>query len=125
MARKTVVTLVDDLTGETAEDISTVGFAVDGMAYELDLTGENSAKLRDTLSPYVRAGRKIGARRRGETRPGRIIKSSGSAASYNRETLKSIRAWAKQNGHQVSDRGRLSAEVLQAWHLAQAGMTHA
>jgi hypothetical protein len=69
MARKTIVTLVDDLTGETAEDISTVEFAVDGMAYELDLTDENSAKLRDTLSPYVRAGRKIGGRRRGGTRP--------------------------------------------------------
>ena len=65
-----VVTLVDDLTGETAEDISTVEFVVDGMAYELDLTDENSAKLRDTLSPYVRAGRKIGGRRRGDTRPG-------------------------------------------------------
>ena len=125
MARKTVVTLVDDLTGETAEDISTVEFAVDGMAYELDLTDENSTKLRDTLSPYVRAGRKIGGRRRGDTRPGRIIKSSGSAAGYHRETLKSIRAWAKQNGHRVSDRGRLSAEVLQAWHIAQTGMTHA
>jgi hypothetical protein len=125
MARKTVVTLVDDLTGETAEDISTVEFTVDGMAYELDLTDENSAKLRDTLSPYVRAGRKIGGRRRGGTRPGRTIKSSGSAAGYNRETLKSIRAWAKQNGHRVSDRGRLSAEVLQAWQSAQAGMTHA
>jgi hypothetical protein len=125
MARKTVVTLVDDLTGETAEDISTVEFTVDGMAYELDLTDENSAKLRDTLSPYGRAGRKIGGRRHGDTRPGRTINSSGSAAGYNRETLKSIRAWAKQNGHRVSDRGRLSAEVLQAWHSAQAGMTHA
>ncbi len=125
MARKTVVTLVDDLTGETAEDISTVEFTVDGMAYELDLTDDNSAKLRDTLSPYVRAGRKIGGRRGGDTRPGRTIKSSGSAAGYNRETLKSIRAWAKQNGHRVSDRGRLSAEVLQAWQSAQAGMTHA
>jgi hypothetical protein len=50
MARKTVVTLVDDLTGETAEDISAVEFSVDGMAYELDLTDENSAKLRDTLN---------------------------------------------------------------------------
>jgi hypothetical protein len=124
MARKTVVTLVDDLTGETAEDISTVEFTVDGMAYELDLTDENSTKLRDTLSPYVRAGRKIGGRRRGGTRPGHI-RSTGGGAGYNRETLKSIRAWAKQNGHRVSDRGRLSAEVLQAWQRAQAGMTHA
>jgi hypothetical protein len=125
MARKTIVTLVDDLTGETAEDISTVEFAVDSMTYELDLTDENSAKLRDALSPYARAGRKIGGRRRCGTRPGRTISSTGSAAGYNREALKSIRAWAKQNGHRVSDRGRLSAEVLQAWQTAQAGMSHA
>ena len=123
MARKTIVTLVDDLTGEAAEDISTVEFAVDGMTYELDLTDENSAKLRDTLAPYTKAGRKIGGRRRGGTRPGRTI--SGSTAGYNRETLKSIRAWAKQNGHRVSDRGRLSAEIVQAWQSAQAGMSHA
>ena len=125
MARKTVVALVDDLTGETAEDISTVEFTVDGMAYELDLTDDNSAKLRDTLSPYIRASRKVGGRHRGGTRPDRVINSSGSTAGYHRETLKAIRAWAKQNGHRVSDRGRLSAEVLQAWQSAQAGMTHA
>jgi hypothetical protein len=95
------------------------------MTYELDLTDDNSAKLRDTLSPYVRAGRKIGGRRRGGARPGRTISGSGSAAGYNRETLKSIRAWAKQNGQRVSDRGRLSAEVLQAWQTTQAGMSHA
>jgi hypothetical protein len=125
MARKTIVTLVDDLTGEAAEDISTVEFTVDGITYELDLTDDNSAKLRDALAPYARAGRKISGRRRGGTRPGRTISSTGSAAGYNRETLKSIRAWARTNGHSVSDRGRLSAEVLQAWQTAQASMAHA
>ncbi|MFN2477954.1 MAG: Lsr2 family protein [Pseudonocardiaceae bacterium] len=124
MARKTIVTLVDDLTGEAAEDISTVEFAVDGITYELDLTDDNSAKLRDALAPYARAGRKISGRRRGGTRPGHI-RSTGGGAGYNRETLKSIRAWARNNGHSVSDRGRLSAEVLQAWQTAQVGMTHA
>lgn len=125
MARKTIVTLVDDLTGEEAQDISTVEFAVDGTTYELDLTNDNSAKLRDALSPYVKAGRKIGGRRRGGTRPSRTHRSDSSAAGYTRETLKSIRAWAKENGHSVSDRGRLAAEVLQAWQTAQAGMSHA
>jgi hypothetical protein len=117
--------LVDDLTGEEAENISTIEFALDGMGYELDLTDENSAKLRDTLSPYANAGRKIGGRRRSGPRPGRAAKSTGSAAGYNRETLKSIREWAKKNGHSVSKRGRLPAEVLQAWQTAQAGMSKA
>jgi hypothetical protein len=125
MAQKTIVTLVDDLTGEEAENISTVEFALDGVTYELDLTDENSTKLHDALSEYAKAGRKIGGRRRSGPRPGRAVKSTGGAAGYNRETLKSIREWAKKNGHNVSDRGRLPAEVLQAWQSAQAAMSRA
>ncbi|HEY2766005.1 MAG TPA: Lsr2 family protein [Pseudonocardiaceae bacterium] len=119
MAQKTVVTMIDDLTGEEAEHISPVEFALDGVTYELDLSDENAAKLRDTLAHYTGAGRRIGGRRRA----GRSVKGAGKAgatAGYNRETLKSIREWAKQNGHSVSDRGRLSAEVLQAWETAHA-----
>jgi Lsr2 len=121
MAQKTIVTLVDDLTGEVADTISTVEFALDGRAYELDLTDENSAKLHDALSQYVNAARKIGGRRRSGPRPGRAIKSTSPTTGYNRETLKSIREWAKRNGHNVSNRGRLPADVLQAWETTQAG----
>ncbi|MGH3798434.1 MAG: histone-like nucleoid-structuring protein Lsr2 [Pseudonocardiaceae bacterium] len=118
MAQKTVVTMIDDLTGEEAEHISAVEFALDGVTYELDLSDENAAKLRDTLAHYTGAGRRIGGRRRA----GRSASAAktGGTAGYNRETLKSIRVWAKQNGHSVSDRGRLSAEVLQAWESAHA-----
>jgi hypothetical protein len=121
MAQKTIVTLVDDLTGEVAENISTVEFALDGRTYQLDLTDENSTKLHDVLSPYVNAARKIGGRRRSGARSGRAIKVSGRAPGYNRETLMSIREWAKKNGYQVRDRGRLPAEVLQAWESTQSG----
>lgn len=103
----------------------TVEFALDGRSYELDLTDENSAKLHDALTQYVNAARKIGGRRRSGARPGRAITSTSHAANYNRETLKAIREWAKKNGHNVSDRGRLSAEVLEAWETAQAGMSKA
>ena len=125
MAQKTIVTLVDDLTGEAAENISTVEFALDGVTYELDLTDENSTKLHDSLAQYAKAGRKIGGRRRSGPRPGRAIKSTGRANGYNRETLKSIREWAKKNGHNVNARGRLPAEVLQAWQTTQAGKSRA
>jgi hypothetical protein len=121
VAQKTIVTLVDDLTGEVAENISTVEFALDGRAYELDLTDENSAKLHDALSQYVQAARKIGGRRRSGVRPGQATKTTGHAPGYSRETLKSIREWAKKNGHNVSDRGRLPADVVQAWETAHAG----
>jgi len=125
MAQKTIVTLVDDLTGEEAENISTVEFALDGVTYELDLTDENRTKLHDALSQYANAARMIGGRRRSSPRPDRAIKSTSRTTGYNRETLRSIREWAKKNGHNVSDRGRLPAEVLQAWDKAQAAMSKA
>src|SRR5437764_15436796 len=102
MAQKTIVTLIDDLTGEAAENISTVEFALDGRAYELDLTDENSAKLHDALSRYINAARKVGGRRRSGPRPARTLTTTGRGPGHNRETLKSIRAWAKKNGHHVS-----------------------
>jgi hypothetical protein len=113
VAQKTVVTLIDDLTGEEAEDISTVEFALEGVTYEIDLANDNAAKLRGNLARYVAAARKISARRpngRGADR------STGRESSgYNRDTLKAIREWAKQNGHTVNERGRLPLTVLDAW----------
>lgn len=119
MAQKTIVTLIDDLTGEEAEDITTVEFALEGVTYEIDLADDNAAKLRDNLSRYVAAARKTSARRP-STRSDRSVgrgSGNGSAArsGYNRDTLRAIREWAKQNGHSVSDRGRLPLNVLNAW----------
>lgn len=121
MAQKTIVTLVDDVTGEEAEDISTVEFALDGVNYEIDLGGANAAALRDALAGHVAAARKTGGRRRsGPGRRGAANTSPTAASSrgYSRETLRSIREWAKKNGHDISDRGRLPAEVLIAWEAA-------
>ncbi|MGH3989832.1 MAG: histone-like nucleoid-structuring protein Lsr2, partial [Pseudonocardiaceae bacterium] len=72
MAQKTIVTLIDDLTGEEAEDITTVEFALEGVTYEIDLADDNAAQLRDKLSRYVAAARKTSGRRpgtRGADRP--------------------------------------------------------
>lgn len=120
MAQKTIVTMVDDLTGEEAENISTVEFGIDGVTYELDLTQENSEKLRAALTDYTRAARKVGGRRRSRPRSGPATGTNTDAGGYDRETLKAVRAWAKEHGHNVSDRGRLPADVLQAWQTAQA-----
>jgi hypothetical protein len=120
MAQKTVVTMIDDLTGEEAEHISAVEFALDGVTYQLDLSDENAAKLRDTLARYADAGRRTGGRKRTGRSVSPPARKAGASAGYNRETLKSIREWAKHNGHNVSDRGRLSAEVVAAWEAAHA-----
>ncbi|MGH3972653.1 MAG: histone-like nucleoid-structuring protein Lsr2 [Pseudonocardiaceae bacterium] len=125
MAQKTIVTLIDDLTGEEAEDITTVEFALEGVTYEIDLADDNAAKLRDNLACYVAAARKTSGRRpggRGSDRSGgRTGNGSVARSGYNRDTLKAIREWAKQNGHNVSDRGRLPLNVVQAWEAKHQG----
>ncbi|MFC5065066.1 histone-like nucleoid-structuring protein Lsr2 [Actinomycetospora atypica] len=123
MAQKTVVTLVDDLTGEESEDITTVEFALDGVTYEIDLDDKNSAELRDTLAQYVAAARRTGGRRSGGSNGSRR-KSGGagtgtpratSPGGYDRETSKQIRDWARAEGFEVSDRGRVPNNVVEAW----------
>ncbi|MCD2193140.1 Lsr2 family protein [Actinomycetospora endophytica] len=121
MAQKTVVTLVDDLTGEESEDITTVEFALDGVTYEIDLDDKNSAGLRDSLAQYVAAARRTGGRRAA----GRRRSAGGGAGSgtpratspggYDRETSKQIREWARSEGFEVSDRGRVPNNVVEAW----------
>ncbi|WP_018330349.1 histone-like nucleoid-structuring protein Lsr2 [Actinomycetospora chiangmaiensis] len=121
MAQKTVVTLVDDLTGEESEDITTVEFALDGVTYEIDLDDKNTAELRDTLAQYVAAARRTGGRRAGATgrrRSGGAGTGTPRATSpggYDRETSKQIREWARSEGFEVSDRGRVPNNVVEAW----------
>ena len=112
MAQKVTVTLVDDLDGGTAED--TVEFGIDGVSYEIDLSTSNAAKLRDSLADYVSHARKAGGRRKAAG-PARRA-SSGGRASVDREQNAAIREWARKNGFNVSDRGRIPAEVLDAYH---------
>ncbi|HEY2223614.1 Lsr2 family protein [Actinomycetospora sp.] len=119
MAQKTVVTLVDDLTGEESEDITTVEFALDGVTYEIDLDDKNSAGLRDSLAQYVAAARRTGGRRaagrRRSSGAGTGTPRATSPGGYDRETSKQIRDWARSEGFEVSDRGRVPNNVVEAW----------
>ncbi len=107
MAQRVHVVLEDDLDGSTGDE--TVTFGLDGVTYEIDLSAKNAAKMRDSLSKYVAHARK--APTRATRRAGRRG-SSGSNAS-------DIREWARANGYQVSDRGRVSAEVRSAYEAAR------
>jgi Lsr2 len=111
MAQKVTVTLVDDLDGGTAEE--TVEFGIDGVSYEIDLSAGNAGKLRDSLADYVSNARKAGGRRKA-TGPAR--RAGSGRASVDREQNAAIREWARKNGYNVSDRGRIPAEVLDAYH---------
>lgn len=124
MAQKTIVTLVDDLTGEEAEDITTVEFALDGVTYEIDLDDKNSARLRDALAEYVAAARRTGGRRssgRRRSGAGTGTPRATSPGGYDRETSKQIRQWAKAQGFEVSDRGRVPNNVVEAWEAQRKG----
>ena len=107
MAQKVNIILVDDLDGSEATE--TVSFGIDGTTYEIDLNDANAASLREALSGYVGHARKVA----GGSRRGR--KSNGGGSSTN---TKDVREWAKGQGMEVSERGRISADVQQAYDAA-------
>ncbi len=119
MATMTTVTLVDDLDGSEAS--GSVSFALDGASYEIDLSDSNAEKLRDALAGYVASARRVDGGRRGPGRPKAVkaVKAPrGARTAPDREQTAAIREWARANGHEVSERGRLSASVLAAFEEA-------
>ena len=118
MAQQVNVKFVDDLDGSDAA--GTVAFALDGRAYEIDLSEDNAARLRDSLASFVAAARKSGgASAAAGRRTQKMTASSGPRSQpLDREQTAAIRAWARQNGHQVSDRGRISKTVVDAFQAA-------
>ena len=116
VAQRVQIILEDDYDGGDADE--TVSFALDGAEYEIDLSSANSAKLRDELAVWIGHARKTGGRRR-RTGPS----TGGGAASKSADgtgSTSEIRAWAQANGHEVSSRGRVSAEVREAYERAHS-----
>src|SRR6201990_1728827 len=111
MAKKVTVTLVDDFDGEGAAD-ETVEFGLDGVTYEIDLSSKNAAKLRSDLKKWAEAGRRGGGGSRGRSNSGR------GRGAIDREQSAAIREWARRNGHNVSTRGRIPADLIGAFHAA-------
>jgi hypothetical protein len=113
MAQKVLVEMVDDIDGGAASQ--TVPFSLEGVSYEIDLSDANAAALRDELARYVAAGRRTGGRKvRLAAGESVHVKKPGTAAA-DRERSRQIREWANANGYVVSERGRLSAEVIEAF----------
>lgn len=110
MVRKTTVRLVDDLDGKPADE--TVEFGIDGVRYEVDLSSENAQKLRGHFGVWIEAARRIGGPRR--------RRSAGAGTSpIDREQNAVIRQWARRNGHEVGDRGRIATDVINAYLVAR------
>lgn len=115
MAKKQITQLIDDLDGETLEEGETIHFSLDGSTYEIDLSEDNADKLREAFRPFIEAARPIGSAT-GSVRSSR----SRSARTKNDLDLGAVRTWARENGHEVSDRGRVPAAVLDAYRSAHS-----
>lgn len=112
MAQRVQVLLVDDIDNSDADE--TVTFALDGVTYEIDLNATNAAKLRDEFATWVGHARRSGGRKTS----GRASGGSGSGA--RRKDVSAVREWARQNGHDVSERGRIPAAVQEAYDKANS-----
>lgn len=117
MAQKVMVSLVDDLDGGTAAE--TVGFGLDGKTYEIDLSSANASKLRDALAEFVAAARRAGSSGRRARRAPSATFGGAPRGAADREQNQAIRDWARNQGMDVSKRGRIPAEVLDAYNKAQ------
>lgn len=105
MAQRVHIVLEDDIDGSQAAE--TVSFALDGVSYEMDLSEENAEKLRNEMAVWVGHARRVGGR-----------KAAGRKAKAG--SANDIRAWAIDQGMKVSARGRVSAEVREAYEKANS-----
>jgi hypothetical protein len=112
VASKTIVALIDDVDGSTADE--TVSFSLDGVDYDIDLSTTNANSLRKALAEFVDAGRRTGGRR------GSTTKAKSATSTGDKAQNQAIREWARQQGHQVSERGRISAELVEKFQAAHA-----
>ncbi len=118
MAQKTTVQLVDDIDGSEADE--TVSFGLDGTNYEIDLSSDHASALRDALAQYVGAARKAsgGGGGGGGARRSQPRRSSGSSSSSDRQRTAEIRQWAREQGMEVNERGRIPSRVIEAFDAA-------
>lgn len=128
MAKRTVHVLIDDLDGTEAEE--TVKFAIDGVAYEIDLTGEHAAGMRAALAPFVGVAQRLG---RVDSKGAKITRTGEASANFeaNRARLDAVRMWfrkltADQRAklglpESMSDRGRVPLRIVEAFGAVQTG----
>ena len=111
MAMHTDIKLVDDLDSGPADE--TVRFSIDGRDYEIDLSTRHAQALRENLADYIEHARRAGK----PNKPG-LRRHNDADGRSNRDDAAAIRAWARENGHEVSDRGRIPKTVVEAYRVA-------
>jgi len=117
MAQKVQIIKTDDLENSDVPADETITFAIDGTTYEIDLSERNATELRDTFARYVGAARKV-TRGGGNRASGGGRSRPTGGGRMDREQAGAIRDWARKNGHNVSDRGRIPGSVVDAYEAA-------
>jgi hypothetical protein len=119
VAQRTIVQLTDDLDGKAIPDGKgeTIRFGLDRTDYEIDLTNKNAKALRDAIAKYVAAARSTGSASRAGARRSSASSRSASARDYD---PKAVRAWAESQGLEVSQRGRVPADLIAKFQEANA-----
>ena len=114
MAQKVITEFIDDIDGSPAE--RTFTFAVDGTNYEIDLSAENIAEFNSAIGGFMESARKVKA-----TSNDRRARSTGGASGQqSRAQTRAVREWARQHGHNISNRGRIPASIQQEFDQAHA-----
>ncbi|MDR0959035.1 MAG: Lsr2 family protein [Propionibacteriaceae bacterium] len=111
MAKHTQTIITDDMDG--TEGGTTVNFAFEGVAYEIDLSDANAERLRSELSPWIEKARPV-------RNVAKAPRNRRSASATDKEALAAMREWGRDNGFKVSDRGRVSAELQEAYAKAHS-----
>ena len=114
------VQLLCDLDDSEVEAVETVSFGYGGATYAFELCKAHLAEFNETMGRYVGCARREGGRRRGPTPRSVTAVTAPKRVRSDREELQAIRDWARANGRQVSDRGRIAGEVRAAFETAQA-----
>jgi hypothetical protein len=114
MAKQVITSLIDDIDGKPASQ--TIEFGLDGVSYSIDLSDRNADKLRAALHPYIDAGTRVGRVTGGAVR--RPAGRGGQPARASRDQTAAIREWAAKAGHEISNRGRIPARIVDAYEDA-------
>ena len=109
MAQKVQVLLTCDMETTEKPGDETLSFGFDGSTYEIDLCTKHAKQMRDSLAPFIEAGRRQSSRGTGRRR---------SAGGGDRQRTQEIRGWARKKGIKVSERGRLSSDIVAQWEAS-------
>ena len=114
MTQKTQVVLVDDVDG--SEATQTISFAYQGVKYEIDLNDDHAAAIEESFNDWIQAARKVTGRS-ASTKNASIPRSTSRPGTSSRD-LNAVRSWLRENGYEVSDRGRIAQMMLDAYDAA-------